>query len=463
MLHVLVQELVGCARQWEDHHVRVTISCGQGESRGKCRKTNSSFAVTSWKQVEQHQTAWNTHLVLEKPTTEAPLCVTLLSAAKNLHVSGCFLLDDLNECSLVNDRVRLQSMRHPQNAVHLRLAVSFCQNHVELLQRGLVPFSATSKGIARPVPLVALKAAECVAECTESETAERDGHDDDDVQLVKAGCCSSWTLPLVEAGCSPPKRCSGWTLPLVEAGCSPPEPDQEEAPRCTSLPDGSHEPDQKEAPRCTRLQSKCIPEYISALPPSVLQRRGQIIIERNAPFRIAGINQAAVSILSTLRGDNGLLYDSLYAATGHGVAVCVCSSNSSVKLVQACSHVNALPNRRKAIFLIDSTVLVIVQDLQDSQSPVLKQRWTTKLNSSCTSFGQRAMSPYCRHMEVLLFRPDAADLAPISRVIGAELFLIEVDHQFDFNDLDLCDVEATDDPPGIDFLNHTLGSLSGNE
>ena len=122
-----------------------------------------------------------------------------------------------------------------------------------------------------------------------------------------------------------------------------------------------------------------------------LRMRGRILVNKQAPFIVSSIDNAAAHMIGS-------------QINAEGRSLAALSISSSIKLLEACSCVNSvgvIAQRMRAFLVIEDSMLVIVQN----ENP-----------------GTRQPSSL---LEVLLFRPDAEDFARMQLLIGEGGLLIE--------------------------------------
>ena len=139
------------------------------------------------------------------------------------------------------------------------------------------------------------------------------------------------------------------------------------------------------------LGETCASSAMTQFPLPVLRMRGRILVHKHAPFMIKSVDNTAAMLCRAKTDLEGRSLASL-------------SLPHSIKLLEACSHVNRVSGytqRKRAFLIIEDGLLVIVQN---------------------ENYDARQSSTF---LEVLLFRPDADDTKRMQLLIGNDGLLIE--------------------------------------
>jgi hypothetical protein len=219
--------------------------------------------------------------------------------------------------------------------------------------------------------------------------------------LVLLHCSNIGTAEPVHARLRVAISWSQLDIEMLQKGLVPPVSRKsfDESPTSLMLLQAS-QPRQAVASHRSRLQEfeaevsgedTCASTAVTRFPLHSLRMRGRILARKQAPFIISSVDHAAALMIGS-------------GINVEGRSLAALSIANSIKLLEACSRVNSdgvIAQRRRAFLVIEDSVLVIVQN---------------------ENYFTRQPSPF---LEVLLFRPDAEDIARMQLLIGKGGLLIE--------------------------------------
>jgi hypothetical protein len=367
-LYVLVQELT-FAEETPAGDVRVTVAWS-------CSPEHE--ARTPYRSVFNKTTAWNDILKIDEGEADpenASLRVgiwakTAQDTKESLFAELAIALDGLHD-GFSDDRLLIGKAK-------LRVGVSKKRSDVQLLHMGLLPSSKR----------VYLESRSCAINHMRSFTKEH--------QISFRGLD---LLNKAAADDTPDIKDAFMTLgsSRPEGSCAASLTKDPSMSSCTCDPVSCPLP--SSSTRKTEDDTHKIMQAVNSLPLSVLRSRARMLVDCWAPFNLAKIDESASLLLPNTELEVGRSVATLGRLKKEFQSSR--SNQDPTNLLLACSSVSQIVTsssiRRRVFLVIQDDILIVVQQ-------------------ACDHMSRHFRSP----MEVLLFRPDAHDLATILPMLDKE-------------------------------------------